>query len=111
MNLNLLKPNKENLFTYIVLGMSLLTIGFIDIFTNTFLNFNITGFFPGIISYFSPVILGAFALLGFWKILKLLEFNNISVSIAMSLFIFSNVNYFAIWYRFFFMAKMKCTRH
>jgi general L-amino acid transport system permease protein len=62
MNLNLLKPNKENLFTYIVLGMSLLTIGFIDIFTNTFLNFNITGLFPGIISYFSPVILGAFGL-------------------------------------------------
>ena len=62
MNLNLLKPNKENLFTYIVLGMSLLTIGFIDIFTNTFLNFNITGFFPGIISYFSPLILGAFGL-------------------------------------------------
>ena len=62
MNLNLLKPNKENLFTYIVLGTSLLTIGFIDIFTNTFLNFNITGFFPGIISYFSPLILGAFGL-------------------------------------------------
>jgi general L-amino acid transport system permease protein len=62
MNLNLLKPNKENIFTYIVLGMSLLTIGFIDIFTNTFLNFNITGLFPGIISYFSPVILGAFGL-------------------------------------------------
>jgi general L-amino acid transport system permease protein len=62
MNLNLLKPNKENLFIYIALGMSLLTIGFIDIFTNTFLNFNITGFFPGIISYFSPLILGAFGL-------------------------------------------------
>ena len=62
MNLKILKPNKENLLTYLVLGMSLLSIGFIDIFSNTFLNFNITGFFPSIISYFSPVILGAFGL-------------------------------------------------
>jgi len=62
MNLKRLKPDKENIFTYVVLGISLLSIGFIDIFSNTFLNFNITGFFPSIISYFSPVILGAFGL-------------------------------------------------
>jgi len=62
MNLDILKPNKKNLFTYVTLGMSLLSIGFIDIFSNTFLNFNITEFFPSIISYFSPVILGAFGL-------------------------------------------------
>ena len=62
MNLNILKPNKENFFTYLVLGLSLLSIGFIDIFSNTFLNINITGFFPSIISYISPVMLGAFGL-------------------------------------------------
>ena len=62
MNLKILKPNKENLLKYLVLGMSLLSIGFIDIFSNTFFNFNITEFFPRIISYFSPVILGAFGL-------------------------------------------------
>ena len=62
MNLNTLKSNKENVFTYVVLGISLLSIGFIDILSNTFLNFNITALFPNIISYFSPLILGAFGL-------------------------------------------------
>jgi len=62
MNLNILKPNKEDLYSYLALGIILLSIGFIDIFSNTFLNFNITSFFPGIISYFSPLILGAFGL-------------------------------------------------
>ena len=62
MNLDILKPNKEKLFTYVATGISLLGISFIDIFSNTFLNFNITGFFPSVISYFSPVILGAFGL-------------------------------------------------
>jgi general L-amino acid transport system permease protein len=62
MNLNILKPNKENFFTYLVLGSSLLCVGFIDVFSNAFLNINITGFFPGIISYITPVVLGAFGL-------------------------------------------------
>ena len=62
MYLKKLKPDKENIFTYVVLGISLLSIGFIDILSNTFLNFNITGFFPNIISYSSPLIFGAFGL-------------------------------------------------
>jgi len=62
MSLNILKPNKDNLYTYLALGLSLLSIGFLDIFTNTFLDFNITEFFPSIISYLSPLILGALGL-------------------------------------------------
>ena len=62
MKLNTLKPNKENLYTYLVLGASLLTVGFIDIVTNTFLNLNITEFLPVIISFLSPLILGVFGL-------------------------------------------------
>jgi general L-amino acid transport system permease protein len=62
MNLKILKPNKENLQTYLALGLTLLIIGLIDIFANTFLDFNITGFFPNIISYLSPLILGGFGL-------------------------------------------------
>jgi general L-amino acid transport system permease protein len=42
--------------------LTLLIIGLIDIFANTFLDFNITGFFPNIISYLSPLILGGFGL-------------------------------------------------
>ena len=45
MNLILLKPNKENLQTYLVLGIVFLSIGFIDIISNSFLNFNITRIF------------------------------------------------------------------
>ena len=62
MNLIILKPNTKNIYTYLVLGISLLSIGFIDIFSNTFLDFNITGFLPSIISYLSPLILGVFGL-------------------------------------------------
>ena len=62
MNLNLMKPNKENIYTHLSIGIILLTIGFIDILTNTFLDYNITRFFPNLVSYFSPLILGAFGL-------------------------------------------------
>ena len=62
MNLNILKPNKENIYRYLALGISFLSIGFLDIFSNTFLDFNITRFLPSIISYFSPLIFGAFGL-------------------------------------------------
>ena len=62
MNLNIMKPNKENLYSYLALGISLLIIGLIDILSNTFLNFNITGLLPSIISYLSPLILGTFGL-------------------------------------------------
>ena len=62
MNLNILKPNKENLSTYLMLGLGLLSVGFIDIFSNTFLNLNITSLLPSMISYLSPLVLGVFGL-------------------------------------------------
>ena len=57
-NLNILKPNKENLNTFILLGSICLVLSFIDVLTNTFLSFNITNFLPSGINYFSPLILG-----------------------------------------------------
>ena len=62
MNLNKLKPNKENLQAYLILGIFLLCFGFFDILSNTFLNFNITGYLPNLISYLSPLILGTLGL-------------------------------------------------
>ena len=62
MNLILLKPSKENLQSYLVLGIGLLIIGFFDIISNTFFDFNITGYLPSLISYFSPLLLGALGL-------------------------------------------------
>jgi general L-amino acid transport system permease protein len=57
-NLNILKPNKENLNTFILLGSFFIILSFIDILGSTFLEINITGFFPSSISYFSPLIIG-----------------------------------------------------
>ena len=62
MNFIKLKPNKENLQSYLLVGISLISLGFFDILSNTFLNFNITGYFPNLISYFSPLILGTLGL-------------------------------------------------
>ena len=62
MKLNIIKPCRENLQTYLAIGIGLLSIGFIDILFNTFLNLNITEFFPSIISYLTPLILGALGL-------------------------------------------------
>ena len=59
-NLNILKPNKENLNLFISLGIFFVTLSFVDILGNSFLNFNITGLFPNFISYFSPLLIGAF---------------------------------------------------
>ena len=61
-NLNILKPNKENLNLFISLGIFFVTLSFVDILGNSFLNFNITGSLPDFISYFSPLLIGAFGL-------------------------------------------------
>jgi general L-amino acid transport system permease protein len=57
-NFNLLKPNKENLNLFVILGSFFIILSFIDVLSNTFFNLNLTGFFPGIISYFSPLLVG-----------------------------------------------------
>ena len=40
---NILKPNKENLNLFILLGSFFIVLSFLDFLFNTFLNFNITG--------------------------------------------------------------------
>jgi general L-amino acid transport system permease protein len=61
-NLNILKPNKENLNTFILLGSFFIIISFLDVLGSTFLEINITGFLPSGISYFSPLMIGFFGL-------------------------------------------------
>ena len=58
----LIKPNKENLTTFVSLGSSLIFICFADLLTSTFLNINFTGFLPGNLSFFTPLVLGAIGL-------------------------------------------------
>ena len=61
-NVNILKPDKKNLNTFILLGSFFIILSFIDILGNTFLEINLTSFLPSSISYFSPLIIGLFGL-------------------------------------------------
>ena len=52
------KPSKENLKSYLPIGIALFSLSFVDVFVNAFFNYNLLGFFPSQISYFSPLIIG-----------------------------------------------------
>jgi general L-amino acid transport system permease protein len=62
MNINILKPKKENLTNYIVLGGFFVFIALLDLLTNVFFNWNFTGFLPANFSYFTPLIFGTLGL-------------------------------------------------
>ncbi len=55
-SLKLLKPNKDNLNLFIVLGALFFSLGIIDFCLNNFYETNITNFLPGFISFFTPLI-------------------------------------------------------
>ena len=46
-----LKPTKEKINTFLPLGSILVIFAFLDVLTNTFLNYNITGFLPQTLNY------------------------------------------------------------
>jgi len=58
----LIKPNKENLTSFVTIGSSLVFIGFLDVLLSTFLNLNFTSFLPSKFSYFAPLIIGTIGL-------------------------------------------------
>ena len=66
------KPSKENIKTYLPIGIVLVTLSFLDVFINAFFSYNLLGFFPNQISYFSPLILG---FIGFYLIR--IEFSGV----------------------------------
>ncbi len=68
-----LKPTKEKINTFLPFGSIFVIFAFLDVLTNTFLNFNITGFLPQTLSYFFPLLLGY---IGFYLIR--IEFSGIS---------------------------------
>ena len=61
-NINLLKPNKENLNLFIILGTLFFCLGIYDFCLNNFYEKNITSFLPGFISFFTPLIFGMIGL-------------------------------------------------
>ena len=62
MNINLLKPKKENLINYVALGSFFIFISLFDLLTNVFLNWNFTVFLPDKLSYFTPLMFGILGL-------------------------------------------------
>ena len=62
MILNFLKPKKEKLNTFLSVGIPLIALSFIDFFSNSFFNVNITGFLLEKLSYFFPILIGGIGL-------------------------------------------------
>ncbi len=60
--LNFLRPNIENLNTYLYSGIFLISIAILDVTLNSFLNTNITSFLPNFISFLLPLVLGTVGL-------------------------------------------------
>ena len=56
--INFLKPNKDNLTTFLYIGSFLFVFSVIDVFLNSFFSLNITGFLPSSLSFIIPIILG-----------------------------------------------------
>ena len=71
MNL-IVKPSKENIKTYVPIGLFLVSLSFLDVFIYAFFNFNLMGFLPSQLSYFLPLILG---FIGFYLIR--IEFSGV----------------------------------
>ena len=66
------KPSKENIRTYVPIGLSFVIFSFFAVFVNAFFNFNVMAFLPSQLSYFLPLILG---FIGFYLIR--IEFSGI----------------------------------
>ena len=67
------KTSKDNIKTYVPIGLLLVSLSFLDVFVNAFFNFNLMGFLPSQLSYFLPLILG---FIGFHLIR--IEFSGVS---------------------------------
>ena len=73
-NVSFLKPNKENLNLYLVFGTLFFALGIFDFCLNNFYGKNITGFLPGFLSFFTPLI---FSMIGLHLIR--IEFSGIKI--------------------------------
>ena len=66
------KPSKENIKTYVPIGLSLVFLSFFDVFASAFFNLNLMAFLPSQLSYFLPLLLG---FVGFYLIR--IEFSGV----------------------------------
>ena len=61
-NANILKPNKEKINLFLLIGFLFFSLGILDFCLNNFYGKNITAFLPGFISFFTPLIFGMIGL-------------------------------------------------
>ena len=66
------KPSKDNIKTYVPIGLAFVSLSFLDVFVNAFFNFNLMGFLPSQLSYFLPLMIG---FIGFYLIR--IEFSGV----------------------------------
>ena len=57
-----LKPNKNNLYTYLYSGIFLFSLSVLDVFINSFFNINATAFLPNSLAFILPLIVGTIGL-------------------------------------------------
>ena len=60
--LNFLKPNRDNIKNYSIIGSFLVLVSLIDVISNAFLQINLTFFLPGSLTNLFPLILGLIGL-------------------------------------------------
>ena len=60
--INFLKPNRDNIKNYSIIGSVLILISLIDVISNAFLKTNLTSFLPGSLTTLFPLILGLIGL-------------------------------------------------
>ncbi len=123
--INILKPNIQNLYLYLILGGLFFGLSILDFCLNNFLGKNITSFLPGYISFFTPLLFGMLGL-HFIRIefsgIKLLDnlnkninTNNFNAALSISiilLIIFSVtplLNWFILEANFVGDSKESCT--
>ena len=123
--INLLKPNKENLNFFLLIGVLFFSLSILDFCLNNFLGKNNTSFLPGFISFFTPLIFGIIGLhfirieFSGIKQLDILNKNintsnfNAALSICIILLIIFSVapllNWFILDADFIGSAKEDCT--
>ena len=58
----ILKPDRSNIYSVLITGIVFILIGISDVLLNTFFNLNLFSFFPNIISFLFPFIIGMLGL-------------------------------------------------
>ena len=58
----ILKHDRSNIYSVLIIGITLISLGILDVFLNTFFKLNLFGFFPKLISFLFPFLIG---MLGF----------------------------------------------